>query len=445
MATFRARGDTVHAVCRRMSLVVLAATVAAGGATIVSTLHAASPPLVVSCARGDDLQDAIDASPFGSEVIVEPGICRGHFVLRDGVGVSGTSMSDVILEPVDPFGAAVSLPEGAKTSLQRVTIRGGGIGLQVGFGALLRLQTTKVTRARIGIWTDGNVTADGVHLTENGEAMSVEGQLTMRRSEIRRNGPGSCAGGSFFDAQLTMEDVVVGNNESGGNGGGLCLSGTRARLRRVAISNNAASHQGGGLLVSGGEVDLFDSAIVGNLAADGGGIHMDAYPGTVRVWNSTIAYNVAGYWSGDKFVGRGGAIFANVGNVSLEFTTVANNTAGTGATFYGSADVRVFATIVDRGCAGSGRLASAGYFLLLSPGACRVITGPGDLLGVDPLLGPLTPWGATQLYPLQAKSPAIDRVPIKDCSSVKTDQRGLLRPIGTGCDIGSFERRPGDP
>jgi hypothetical protein len=450
MASLLPQSHTVSARSRRSALAALAAIVAA----ISPTLNAAPPPLVVSCARGDDLQAAIDASPFGSEVIVEPGICRGHFVLRDGVGVSGTSMTDVILEPVDRFGAVVSLPDGAKTALQRVTIRGAGddgsgrdgIGLEVGHRGLLRLQATKITDAGTGLWTYGNIVADGVQLVQNGEGFQATGQLTMRRSEISRNGPRGCAGGSLRGARLTMEDVVVSNNESGNYGGGLCLGGGSASLLRVTIAGNTAAAHGGGLLLSvGSEVDVRESAIVGNLAEDGGGIHFES-AAILRVSNSTIAYNVAGYWSRDKLVGRGGAIFANLrAEVSLEFTTVANNTAGTGATFYGSADVRVFATIVDRGCAGSGRFASAGYFLLRSPGACRVISGFGDLIGVDPLLGPLTTSGATPFYPLQAKSPAIDRVPIKDCSSVKNDQRGLLRPIGAGCDIGSFERRPGDP
>lgn len=45
------------------------------------------------------------------------------------------------------------------------------------------------------------------------------------------------------------------------------------------------------------------------------------------------------------------------------------------------------------------------------------------------------------------KSPAIDAVPLADCTDangvpVPTDQRGVARPQGTACDIGSVELRP---
>jgi hypothetical protein len=62
------------------------------------------------------------------------------------------------------------------------------------------------------------------------------------------------------------------------------------------------------------------------------------------------------------------------------------------------------------------------------------------MLVADPLLGPLqNNGGPTLTHALLAGSPAIDAVPLADCSGVTDDQRGVLRPQGPACDIGAFE------
>src|SRR5690606_1643530 len=62
---------------------------------------------------------------------------------------------------------------------------------------------------------------------------------------------------------------------------------------------------------------------------------------------------------------------------------------------------------------------------------------------VDALLGPLHDMhGATPYHPPLPGSPAVDAIPIADCAAgppFATDQRGVLRPRGPGCDIGAVE------
>jgi hypothetical protein len=72
------------------------------------------------------------------------------------------------------------------------------------------------------------------------------------------------------------------------------------------------------------------------------------------------------------------------------------------------------------------------------------LAGPGDLSGVDPLLGPLADnGGPTQTHALLAGSPAIDAGGDDGCPWA--DQRGLVRPVDGDadgeavCDIGAFE------
>ena len=59
---------------------------------------------------------------------------------------------------------------------------------------------------------------------------------------------------------------------------------------------------------------------------------------------------------------------------------------------------------------------------------------------IDPKLGTLGDHGgATATFPLLLGSPAIDAGSSADCPDI--DQRGVSRPQGPGCDIGSYERK----
>jgi hypothetical protein len=76
--------------------------------------------------------------------------------------------------------------------------------------------------------------------------------------------------------------------------------------------------------------------------------------------------------------------------------------------------------------------------------SCGLSVPAGDVIGVDPLLGPLGPAGGpTPTMALGEGSPAIDVAGSAGCPT--TDQRGVRRPFdgdedGTAvCDIGAFE------
>jgi len=58
---------------------------------------------------------------------------------------------------------------------------------------------------------------------------------------------------------------------------------------------------------------------------------------------------------------------------------------------------------------------------------------------IDPKLGTLASnGGPTKTHALLAGSPALDAASGADCPA--KDQRGVVRPQGTGCDIGSYEK-----
>ena len=75
---------------------------------------------------------------------------------------------------------------------------------------------------------------------------------------------------------------------------------------------------------------------------------------------------------------------------------------------------------------------------------CNFGSANGSLSSTNPLLGTLGNYGgSTQTFPLLPGSPAIDAgnaTVCADANIVKNlDQRGIVRPVGTACDIGAFE------
>jgi hypothetical protein len=171
--------------------------------------------------------------------------------------------------------------------------------------------------------------------------------------------------------------------------------------------------------------------------------------GNATVINSTLSGNESVGW-------HGAAVFQTDGVLDLVNSTVADNTspAGTGALFVGTftdagATMTLTNTIVSDnsalGCfagffgAGPVSLTSVGHNIA-SDGSCN-LTAAGDQPDTDPLLGPLADnGGPTLTHALGAGSPAIDAADAAVCPA--TDQRGVIRPQGAGCDVGAFEIVP---
>jgi hypothetical protein len=90
-------------------------------------------------------------------------------------------------------------------------------------------------------------------------------------------------------------------------------------------------------------------------------------------------------------------------------------------------------------------LSTVARFSLIGDGSGSSITnGEGNQVGsasspIDPRLGPLADnGGPTRTHALLLGSPAVDAASTPDCPT--TDQRGVSRPQGAACDIGSYER-----
>ncbi len=252
----------------------------------------------------------------------------------------------------------------------------------------------------------------------------------------------------------TLNKVMTIN----GGSGGVTISG-------VTISGgvlNVASAIGAGIAVGGGPFTLTDSTVTGNAATaagdSGGGIAAGAGAGAMTLVNDTISGNSA---AGDG----GGIVFGNgAGNqLTLENVTIADNHAnsdGIGGGNGGGVARVVFApavilhnTIIAGnsgggapdcvGFASGGTITHSGNLIGDLSGCGYPASGPGDITGVSPLLGPLADnGGPTQTQALLVGSPAIDHA-AAPCPA--TDQRGVARPQLAGCDIGAFELVPAPP
>ena len=254
-------------------------------------------------------------------------------------------------------------------------------------------------------------------------------------------------------AELTRVTVYGGDN------GGIANSGT-LRLERSSVRGPTLSS---GIDNDGnGTLTMVDSAVVGT----SGIFNL----GTLAIFGSEISENTSP------------AIF-NVGTAALVDTTISSNSANSSGVVSGinnafgsstlinctvvgdpfnsvieapggSIDItntviagRVFSVDGPQGgCEGANVISGGGN--IESPGDTCSFNDPTDMVNVAPedlKLGPLADYGGpTMAHALLPGSVAIDHVPTSTCldgngDPLTTDQRGVARPQGTGCDVGAFE------
>ena len=217
-------------------------------------------------------------------------------------------------------------------------------------------------------------------------------------------------------------------------------------LPTVQISDNSGW---GGVYAGGGDLSIVNSTISGNLAntGTGGGIYAESLD-DLSIVNSTISGNSAN-------TGTGGGIYNSNSSLRITNSTITGNSADSGGGIYnegslGASVVEISNTILNAGASGenifnnSGTVTSLGYNLS-SDDAGGYLTGPGDQINIDPLLGPLqNNGGPTFTHALLPGSPAIDAGDPNFSPPPSIDQRGCPfdRVFNGRIDIGSFETQP---
>ena len=299
-----------------------------------------------------------------------------------------------------------------------------------------------------------NVTING----PGAGTLAVNGSMTFRvfenfASNVTISGltitnglaPGVNGGGILNHGGLSLNDSIVSNSHSDRSGGGIFIGGGGTlTVTNSTISGNGAggtSSAGGGICnADGATLTVIDSTISGNGATlYGGGIASGN--GQLTVMNSTISSNAVLLFLG----GRGGGMFLATGSATITDSTISDN-RGEGILNSGAA-TQIKDTVLNAGFAGGtifndgGTVTSLGYNLASDNGG-GVLTGPGDQINTDPLLGPLqNNGGPTFTHALSSHSPAINAGDPSFTPPPFFDQRGpnFVRVFGGRIDIGSFE------
>ena len=298
----------------------------------------------------------------------------------------------------------------------------------------VRLEATGSLIARntgTGIVNGGVLAITNTTVSDNGGRGISEGWSTATLDQVRITG-NSGGGYSVYQATVRMSRSTVARNTALEGAGILVVRGGEIIIAKSTVADNIATEEGGGILDlddpngrSGALVTLVNSTVTGNSAATGGGIQIhDRGSAFIVVTNSTVTSNSARVEGGGI---RGGGETDDGPHVTLTNTLVALNTAPTGPDLLGTFGAR---------------------FSLIGDGTGGDVTNTdGNQVGnVSPNPGPIAPGlaplsnngGPTRTVALLAGSPAIDAGLAEKCPG--KDQRGISRPQGSACDIGSFER-----
>jgi TIR domain len=300
-------------------------------------------------------------------------------------------------------------------------------------------------------------------------------QTTLALTNVIVSGSQTGTGAIFNDGTLALIDCSVFDNKTSG-----ILNLASATLASSIISDDAADYGGG--INNWGNLTIINSTISGNRASNsGGGIYN---LGIFKLANSTI--------SGNQASGGGGGIYNNMG-IYTENDMGISNGCGDGVIDYST-------IYLNKATAGGGGIASNNHsckngllmqasivasnsalsgpdilgpivltFLNLiqdTSGAemsykcqdhSRPYCGMQPIVGQPPRLGPLQADkpGQPPTHALLPDSPARDRLPPDRSASREfdtsicdnsyndfdssRDERGVLRPQGSACDLGADE------
>jgi hypothetical protein len=261
--------------------------------------------------------------------------------------------------------------------------------------------------------------------------------LSMSFGKADSTSTGGAVGGDILN-QGTLalsEDLIASGQTTGGSGAGISNQrGATLTVTHSLIENNQslASNGVGGLAggiensttrFTAAHLMIDNSTIFNNsAAAGGGGVVSDCFgpcSSTATITNSTITSN-----QGGTAATNAGGLLATAGTISVLNSILAANTVSSGT---------------PSNCSGGALITSLGNNIESATDCGFTTTGdhqntdPGFLSGISDF------GGSTDTFALKATSPAVDAIPPGSPGCSGSDQRGISRPQGSGCDIGSFE------
>ena len=373
---------------------------------------------------------------------------------------SGSPVSGVDVTFTAPASGASGTFADSNTNITTVSTDGGGLAVSSGFTANSQsgAYTVNATASSLPGSVNFNLTNVSWYVTPSGDndndcmtpttacgsIMGPTSKDLFRDGDIIYVQEGVYPGNMLINKSINISggwnstfSAQSGYSTISGSGIGALIvnSGSTGSvlLDRFIITNGYGS--GAGISQRSGELTVTRSIIRGNHAGqnwNGGGIYLDL-DSTLNLINSTVSGNSAGV--------DGGGIFNQGGILNIENSTIAHNHApGTGGIAFSgpiTGNVSLVNSIVAHNAGNEPNcdsITSANHSLIHNTTGCTISSGSNNLLNVDPLISPLFGEG---YYAILSGSPAIDSGDLANCPA--NDQRGVSRPIGAGCDIGSLE------
>ena len=372
------------------------------------------------------------------------GVFNGGIATLNTVIIQGNLASSGSGGGIHTVNANSSLTLNNSVIRENQTTNGNGGGLNVAGGSLTIAGAVIISNTSDslggGLYNATATTLNNVDLIGNSGANGggglyngLTGNLTYQSGNLRGNTSATGNGGGLNNtAHAELTNLTINGNQASNSGGGL-YNGLTGHLSVInsSLYDNGAQQSSGGGIDNRGQLQLTASSIYSNttVTQGGSGLYNAA---SAQLINSTLSYNRA------LNIADGGALLNNGGTFAITNTTLSAN--------YGPSIVRTSGTVTlinsvlgapaDGGNNCVGTLVSLGHNL--DSGNSCGFTATGDITNADPLLGALqNNGGPTPTRGLTGSSPALDAGNDAQCPGA--DQRGVVRPQGTSCDIGAYE------
>jgi hypothetical protein len=413
---------------------------------VTSNIASAVTLLVTDCGDGSSqgtLRNTIFAAPDNS--VVQIPLACSTITLDQGAIHIPTSITNLYIVGQSPSATIISrssLPstvgrlfEGKQSGtlgFSQLTLTGGAYaGSQNPFGGCVYSQSNVALNHAVVTYCSVSP-IDGTRPTRGG-GIFASGSVALFDSRVTNNtvigarGVASIGGGIFASGEIDVTgSTISGNQAINGRYGSISSGGGfysdsygNVVIKNSTVSANSADFSSaGGVRMGSYTLSITNSTIANNFAYRA--FTISSYE-PMTVTDSTVAFNTAGLGGPDAPVG-----VYTTSPLEMNNSIMANNLAETGTSF------DVYASVASHQITGSNNLITATANLV-----------PTGTLTACPRLGHLSDnGGLTQTVPLLAGSPALD---VGAANGQATDQRGTGYPrkVGTGTDIGAYERQVG--